>query len=400
MNPDIDLMENGAFSKTALDYIKSQISQIRTNYTVGPYGVCVPEMQLRNFAVGSTSYSHVFACARLSWYIARPNAPTGNQTVAQTSFKSINHFDGYDHNAKIKPPVLTATVAEQPNGDKLITVVFSTPAADGKTLSISNLFKGYYFGVIVFRGTNADGWLPSDVVHVSTGNTAIGAIAASHTVSVFDDASDNNGFYRIIPFVTNKANVQSVAGSSVSQAFDGKVAYGIRIDDSCGSVFTVKVGGSSGGENHVQNYTFTWKDGNNGAYYPVPGNNTYVYTLGSNGPGIAIFFSESSWYPQLKAPSLAAALKQVDMIMPYTDASGIRKEPVFTWYADTSKTSTLLRDTKYADTNKLFFYIKPATSTPMLNAGLTDIIGRFHWIDGSVEELFSTYIPDTAGSKS
>lgn len=405
MAPGIDLMENGAFSKTALDHIKSQISQIRSGYTVGPYGVCVPDMQLNNFASGnSTSYTRVFDCARQSWYIARPNAPTGNQTVAQTSFKAINHFDGYDHTVKITPPVTTVTVAAQPNGDKLITVVFSVPPTDGKTLSISNLFlpegtKKYYFGVIVFRGTNADGWLTSDVVHVSTSNVAIAESTNTigYTVSVYDDATNDNGYYRIIPFVTDKANVQSVAGGSVSQAFSNSVAYGIRIDDSCGSVFTVRVGGSTGGGSDVQNYIFTWKEGNNGAYYPVPGNNSYTYTLGTNGPGIAIYFSESSWYLQLKAASLAAALKQVDMVMPYTDEKGIRHEPVFTWYADTSKTSTLFRDTRYTDKDKLFFYIKPEKSTPILNAGLADIIGRFHWIDGSVDELFSTYIPDIAG---
>lgn len=400
--PGIELRENGAFSATALAYIKGQTSQIKKNYAVGPYGVCLPDLALHNFAQTSAVFDRIFACGRASWYISRPNAPTGSLPLAETSFKVLSHFDGYDHNAKITLPVSSVTVTVAPNGDKEIAVVFTTSAADGSTLSITNLFggRGYYFGVIVFRGTNADGWLVSDVVHLSTGSTAIGTNAATYTVNVTDDATGESGYYRIVPFVTDKPGVSSATAGTIAPAFEGKVAYGIRIDDTCGSVFTLQVNNSSSGGSAVQNYVFNWKEGNNGNYYPVPGNNSYTYTLGSDGPAIAIYFSESTWYKELGCFSLLAALKRLDIILPYRDAQGKNVEGVFTWSSagSTHGNGTLFRESKYNDADKLFFYLKPAVANPILNQGHTDIVGRFYWIDGTTEELFATYIPDLAGN--
>lgn len=398
--PDIQLKVNGAFSASALNYIR-QLNNVRTNYTIGPYGVCIPNLQLGNFAQGnSSSYDRVFNCARSTWYIARPNAPTGTLPVVSTSFKTLDHFDGYDHYAQITNPVATASVSVTPNGDKEIAAVFSVPSADGTTLSISNLFGGggWYFGVIVFRGTNSDGWHPSDVVHAASSGTAIGTSTAGYTVTVYDDAYSDDDYYRIIPFITNKRGVSST--DDISGAFIDSTCYGVRIDDSCGSVFTVRPGGSTSGGGHIQNYIFNWKEGNNGYYYPVPGNNSFTYTGGSDGPGIAIYFSESTWYKQIGYTTLKAALKRVDMILPYINENGINVESVFTWSpsGSTYGNDTLYRESKYdGHADKLFFYLKPAQSTPILNLGLTDILGRFYWKDGTTEDLFATYIPDLAG---
>lgn len=166
-------------------------------------------------------------------------------------------------------------------------------------------------------------------------------------------------------------------------------------------MFTVTAGGSSsGGGSQIQNYIFNWKEGNNGYYYPVPGNDSFTYQYGNDGPGIAIYFSESTWYKQIGYTTLKAALKRVDMILPYRNSNGENVESVFTWSSDGSTygNGTLYRESEfdgYAD--KLFFYLKPAQSTPILNLGLDDIIGRFYWRDGVTEELFATYIPDLAG---
>lgn len=395
--PDVQLKVNGAFSPAALNYIK-QLNNVRQNYTIGPCGVCLPNLQLNNFAQSSTAFDRVFSCARSSWYIARPNAPTGTLPASSTSFKTLDHFDGYDHNVKITKPVISAVV-DTKTGGKRVSVVFSTPTADGKTLSVSNLFGGggWYFGVIVFRGTNSEGWTTSDVVRASSGNTAISTGSGSHTVSVDYDDSGNDYYYRIIPFITDKSGVSSTA--DVGASFIDSTCYGARIDDSCGSVFTVQSGGSTSGGSGIQNYTFTWKEGNNGSYYPVPGDNSFTYIYGSDGPGIAIYFSESTWYKQLGYTTLKAALNRVDMILPYTDASGKKVEGVFTWSpsGSTYGNGTLYRESKYDGyVDKLFFYIKPAQSTPILNLGLDDILGRFYWKDGTTEDLFATYIPDTA----
>lgn len=400
--PNLQLNVNGSFSASALNYIR-QLNNVRQNYTIGPYGVCIPNLQLGNFAQGdSTSYDRVFSCARSSWYIARPNAATGTLPVASTSYKTLDHFVGYDHYAQITNPVATASVSVTATGDKQISVVFSVPSADGTTLSISNLFGGggWYFGVIVFRGTNSDGWTTSDVARAASSSTAIGTSSAGYTVTVLDDASYDDGYYRVIPFITNKSGVSSTA--DISSAFIDSTCYGVRIDDSCGSVFTVTAGGSSsGGGSQTQNYIFNWKEGNNGYYYPVPGNNSYTYVSGSDGPGIAIYF-QTKYYLEVDGSStLAAALNRVDMILPYRDSDGNNVESVFTWSPSGNvydpDNDTLYRETKFGDADKLFFYIKPYQSTPILNLGLDEIIGRFYWSNGVTEELFATYIPDSAG---
>lgn len=293
----------------------------------------------------------------------------------------------------------TASVSVMPNGDKQVSVVFSVPSADGTTLSVSNLFGGggWYFGVIVFRGTNSDGWTTSDVVRAASSSTAIGTSSAGYTVTVLDDASYDDGYYRVIPFITNKSGVSSTA--DISSAFIDSTCYGVRIDDSCGSVFTLRAGdSSSGGGSQAQNYIFNWKEGNNGNYYPVPGNNSYIYVSGSDGPGIAIYF-QTKYYLEVDGSStLAAALNRVDMILPYRDSDGNNVESVFTWSPSGNvydpDNDTLYRETKFGDADKLFFYLKPDQSTPILNLGLDDIIGRFYWSNGVTEELFATYIPD------
>lgn len=399
--PNLQLNVNGSFSASALNYIR-QLNNVRQNYTIGPYGVCIPNLQLGNFAQGdSTSYDRVFSCARSSWYIARPNAATGTLPAESTSFKTLDHFVGYDHYAQITNPVATASVSVEQNGDKRISVVFSVPTADGTTLSVSNLFGGggWYFGVIVFRGTNSDGWTTSDVARAASSSTAIGTSSAGYTVTVLDDAGYDDGYYRIIPFITNKSGVSST--SDISSAFIDSTCYGVRIDDSCESVFTVTAGGSSsGGGSQIQNYIFNWKEGNNDYYYPVPGNNSYTYDSGSDGPGIAIYFQTKYYLEVAGSSTLAAALDRVDMILPYRDSDGNNLESVFTWSPSGDvydpDNDTLYRETKFGDADKLFFYLKPAQSTPILNLGLDDIIGRFYWRDGVTEELFATYIPDLA----
>lgn len=143
---DIDLKSTA--SDNGFAYLASQIGQApaASGYKCPAYGVWVPEIEIRNVANSTTWFNNLWTAARRNWYIPRP-------ALGDNSFKCLHHFDGYFANAKVVSPINQAQV-QVSGGKNVIQITLATPAPDGKTLSVSNLFSGWYLGAVILRGSN------------------------------------------------------------------------------------------------------------------------------------------------------------------------------------------------------------------------------------------------------
>ena len=362
--------------------IAGNISQAPGNGYVCPaYGVWVPEYNLRN--IGATGYSDLFALARKTWHIAAPDS---------NSFYILDHFAGYRHDARVTPPIISAAVTKRAGGGVILSMVLTTPAPDGATLSVSNLFggKGLYFAAIVLRGTNLEAWTPQDTMIVAGTSTPVSA-TASTTVSVKIEDPDadmtEDYAYRIIPFVVNKANV-------TASTLSGTTCYGLRIDGSCKDYMEVKTGVS--GEAVEGQFTLHWNDPqSNGEYYPDPLDSVKLPT--SVHPDAAVVM-ESAWYrtdSDFKGlDRLYKVYDRIDFEFTLYDSSGHREMLVHTWTRNGDGSAT--RDTRYDNTggweDRMMFYMSGLNP-----ANVDDLLVRLYYTrsDGRTyrDDHFAIYIP-------
>lgn len=377
----------------------------KSGYECPRYGVWVPRYMLQNLI--PSNYSTMATMARDEWYIKRPDT---------NSFKILDHFIGYYHNARVTEPIIQAPVTKITNGYK-ITVNFRTPAADNMTLSVSNLFggRGYYFGAVIFRGTNPEGITQNDKMIVMGSKTAISNLSETSIQISKDDTSidaTKDYYYRIIPFVSNKA---SISETTLTDA----IIYGLKINSDCPAIYE-KATTAQPSQSEATVQYFNIKSGENGAFYPDPKNT--AYPTGISTPDLVIAYSEIPESGYIKTNlnnlsyfnSLLNKYYRIEFHVSVLITGGnVRSmEYVFTWLRSGTDPdiNPITRDTRFDNTggreSELLFYV-PAGKFWLYLAKLTgsnsielqDMYGRFYYIDSlgynKFEDTWATYIPDT-----
>lgn len=404
--PDL-VLDNAGFAVLA-----GQISdRPNTRYACPKYGVWVPSLALNNLT--PSKFSDLFSSSRDTWYIARPDAK---------SFMCITHFDGYYHKARVTAPINQSTVSKRSAGGYTVTMVLQTPAPDGRTLSVSNLFggAGWYFGVIILRGENKEGWTQRDEWAVQGSGTAIkNDMGTAVEIKYNDTTADNSKvyYYRVIPFVCNKANVDT--GKLSEGTF-----YGLRITDECTPYYEIRTSGSGtsigSGEDVVVQYA-NFKEGNSN-YYPNPSRTSFP--TNSNGsyimPDIAIAYSEIAedyykYNPSKGMPYYNRLLNKYSRIEFHFSMSVVgasSREYVYTWRREgfNPDDTLITRDARYDNSggnheNELLFYCPSGTfwqaiqqQTGTSGLLINDMYGRFYYKDSlghdKIEDIWFTLIPD------
>lgn len=389
--PSLELNDVG-FAK-----IKAWGQTSHTNYGCPAYGVWVPKLPVNNIMVNNLST--LFDRSDKIWLIERPDA---------TSYYIIDHFRGYDHTARIVDPVISADVTTSAGNGCGVTVTFIAPAADGKALSIANLFGGgdWYFGFVAVRSSTPDYWSQTDPnfsYAVVSSNVKVAQNLALKTgvqVTYADNGADTDiaNYYHIIPFICSRPNILSIDG--VGSSVGDTEYYGLRIDETCRKRLAVGSNGSTSGTAGVD--YFNWKEGSNGTYYPVPGDCSYSWLGGSDSPYIAIAYKESD-----ASAVLREIYYMVEMVFRYYDKyEGVTKTKVYRWTKDaTDEENTLKRDSRWDNTtyggNLFFFYLTWADAITILNNsdefGVT-LTGKFRYLDDngypSIFSMEATYIPN------
>ena len=403
--PDL-VLDNAGFAVLA-----GQISdRPNTRYACPKYGVWVPSLALNNLT--PSRFSQLFDSSRDTWYIARPDAK---------SFMCIDHFHNYYHKARVTAPIIQSTVSKRSAGGYTVTMVLQTPAPDGRTLSVSNLFggAGWYFGVIILRGENKEGWTQRDEWAVQGSGTAIkNDMSTAVEIKYNDTTADNSKvyYYRVIPFVCNKANVDT--GKLSEGTF-----YGLRITDDCTPYYEIRTSGSGtsigSGDDAVVQYA-NFKDVAHGEYYPNPARTSFAMYLPT--PDIAIAYSEIAedyykYNPSKGMPYYNRLLNKYSRIefhfSVYRFSSGGATEFIYTWRREgfNPDDTQITRDARFDNSggdreNELLFYCAQHTFWDAIktqfggDSGLqiSDMFGRFYFKDSlghdKIEDIWFTEIPD------
>lgn len=145
---------------------------------------------------------------------------------------------------------------------------------------------------------------------------------------------------------------------------------------------------------------FNWKDGNNGWYYPIPGDNSVTYP---NPPDVAIAYSEI--FDGESHGRLSDKYFRIDFeFCGYDTKTGKAYNETYTWMRDGSGAgdATVTRDTRFDNLigkeDVLLFSIPDFSgfATPYIQ--VDDCLGHFHYIDSlghsQVEDIFAVYISD------
>lgn len=392
-NPGLQLRgSDGKFLAAANTEIAGNISQRPSaTYQCPNLGIWVPEFALRNLT--SSNYGTMHSQARNTWFVPVPDKG------GVGSFKILDHFDGYDHNASFKDPVLQVSVTKKNTTTNTIQIMFSTPSPVSQpgVISVGNMFggKGYYFGAVVFRGTNAEGIQQSDTMIVFSSGTAIKSDAATTVTLSKDDTPPNAAtttyYYRIIPFVCNKANITSALDTDF---------YSIHMSDDYPGIYTMKVGDSATGGG-VKDYYFAWTEpANTGNYYPTPDGKQVMITPATYHPDIIATFKAR---PEgMGTAPLKDMFSRIDFTLSLY-VNGKHELHEFTWMKSggSAGNGVLKRDTQkdnvggYED--YLFFSIDNATN--LLNSvddpSEIEITADFYYTNGITTDygLFAIYIP-------
>lgn len=397
--PELELDSDG------FNWIASQIGQHPTgNYVCPAYGVWVPVFTMSSMS--TSLWNGIFTTSLKEWYIARP-------TADNNSFYCLSHFIGYYALAKITDPIIAPSVSKNSSGGNTVSLTFTTPAADGKTLSVSNLFggKGYYFGAVIFRGTNKNGWTTGDTMLVAGTNESISTISSTTIKCSINDTtaeSSTEYVYRIIPFVCNRANVTTSTLSDTT-------FYGLKINSDCKAWYEKEIGGVSSGEG-AQVQFFNWKEGSNGSYYPNDKNTAFPPRIST--PDIAIAYSETTedYYAQNSANGmpyynrLLNKYYKIEFVFNVVVNGGSSMEYIFTWLRSGTDPdiNKITRDSRYDNTggyqNELLFYV-PVNQFWMAISSMVgsnyieveDMYANFYYVDylgyNRMETTWSTYIP-------
>lgn len=391
VNPGLNLQSTA--SNDGFQWIATQIGQspdgTGSGYSCPAYGVWVPKYNISS--TSSSLWNALFTASRRTWFIKKPDA---------NSYKILDHFIGYDHNAKITKPIISPSVSKNGTSGNTISVVFTTPTPDGRTMSISNLFgkssssaTKWYFGAVIFRGTNKDGWTTSDTMLVMGSSVAISNIGQTTVdVSVNDTgASQTTSYvYRIIPFVCDKAGL-------TSSKLSGTTFYGLGMTEEYAGWLEIKSGSVPGVDVRV-NY-FNWKDSNNGNYYPVPGNKTLASPI-TTGKAILIAYSETANLGTGK--TLWDKYNRVDFTFEVVNVeTWVHTFETYTWQKSggTAGNGALVKDPNHngSATDRMLFYInndKMLTYPKEVSLAYAD----FYWTDdlgyARTDRVDADYIPD------
>lgn len=399
-NPGLYLVgSDGKFSAAANTEIANNISQKPSSGTwqCPNLGIWVQEFVLRNLT--PSYYGNMHSYARSTWFVPIPDKG------GTASFKILDHFIGYDHNAKIADPIITLDVNRKNSTTNTVQIQMSTPspASYPGTISVGNMFgtassasKRWYFGAVVFRGTNAEGITQSDTMLIFGSNVAIKNDAATTVTITKDDTPPNASttiyYYRIIPFVCDRASVTSATDTTF---------YSIHMSDDYPGMYTLKAGESASGGG-VKDYTFLWSEPYD-RNYPVVGGKVVTITPSTYHPDIVATFKAR---PEGKGTApLKDLYSRVDFILSYY-ANGVHKETTYTWRRSgaLSTDKVMKRDSTKDNTggfeDYLFFSIEDATSilNSVSSPSEIEIVGDFYYADGSQPDygLFATWIPDNS----
>lgn len=396
VDPGLNLGSAG--DSDGFKWIANQIGQAPdgtgAGYGCPAYGVWVPKYNISS--TSNSLWNALFTASRRTWYIK----PDETDTNGGDSFDILDHFIGYDHDAKVTKPLITASVGENGTSGNTVSVIFTTPAPDGRTMSISNLFgtsssaaTRWYFGAVIFRSTNKEGWTTSDTMLVMGSPVAISNNGQTTVeVSVNDTGASQTAeyVYRIIPFVCNKANLTS---SNLS----GTTFYGIGMTKEYAGWMEIKSGAVQGGEVTV-NY-FNWKESVNGNYYPVPGNKTLESPI-TTGKAILIAYSETADLGIGK--TLWDKYSRVDFTFEVVNTeTWVHTFETYTWIKSggTDGNGALVKDPKHngSATDRMLFYIN---NDSMLTypREVSLAYGDFYWTDdlgyARTDRVDADYIPD------
>lgn len=338
--------------------------------------------------------------ARNTWHIPIPDKGTA-------SFKILDHFIGYDHSAKFKDPVVQCSVTKKNTTTNTIQIQFSTPSPIDQpgVISVGNMFgtalsasKRWYFGAVVFRGTNAEGITQNDAMIVFSSGTAIKNDGATVVTITKDDippnASSTTYYYRVIPFVCNNPNITSALDTDF---------YSIHMCDEYPGIYNLKVGDSASGGG-VKEYYFVWTEPNiTGNKFPTPDGKEVYITPSTYHPGIVATFKArpSGW----GTTPLKDLYSRVDFNFSYW-ANGKHELIIYTWRKSGAQPddNVLTRETSkdnvggYED--YLFFSVDSASANKMLNAvsdpSLIEITADFYYANSSYVDygLWCTWLPD------
>lgn len=412
-NPGLMLDEAG------FQEIAGNISQRpKSHYLCPRYGVWVPTFALNN-SMGSTFMSNLFSASADEWTI---KGPEGN------SYDRLDNFAGYYHFAKVQKPLNGQPAVVRRNaGGFVISAQLTTPAPDGATLSVSNLFGTapgasvrWYFGLLVFRGLNSETWMPNDVMLVKGSNTAItnNAQPTTVTLSIEDTEADNTQtyYYRIIPFVSNRAGLTKDTLSDTS-------FYSLKINGDCPSWITKKTagGGTTQDPNGADVQFFNWKDLSGGEYYPYPGRDDLKWPSYVLSPDLLIVYSEISEERYMKKNhsdltynnSLLNKYHRIEFHFTINAQGKPTTEYVYTWLRDDQPydpdINVIPRDSQRDNIgnfeNDLFFYIPQNQFWMQLQSQMggslitvSEMFGRFYFQDQygeHFEDHFSDNILDS-----
>lgn len=387
--PNLELRDtkSGEGDTNGWNWIKAQISRHPTGTWACPaYGVWVPDLNLRNFS----DYSALFDACTKSWFIDVPDA---------NSFGILDHFVGYNASAKVINPIVgDPIVNKRTGGGYTITVNFNAPGPDKQTLSISNLFPGWYLGICVLKTTNLEtGTRPSSggaIIKVSsTEISADSAIPTKFSLSV-DDASAGTTKYKyvIIPFVCNKGGATSISGLS------GTETYGLRIEEkTCAGYIEVLSDGTvvnPGGA--AKDYYFAWNDNSGTDRYPMPD------------PKVVFKPTPSTYHPDIlivlrinnhPGTNIKDAVERVDIQLGIYDDSNVLHLYDYSWLKSggSGGNGTLTRDTQKDNTggyeDYLFFTIPSAPGLVNANPDLAEMTADIYYTDGSHDYgLLATFL--------
>lgn len=397
VNPGLYLGNNG--DSDGFKWIATQNGQIPTGliseWGCPRYGVWVPKYNISSTA--SSLWNALFTACRRAWFIKEPEGD---------SFDIIDHFAGYYHNARATKP---ASVSVSPNGSSgnRVVVSFTTPSPDNATMSISNLFgtassasTRWYFGAVVFRGTNKEGWTTSDTMLVGGSTTPISNTSQTTAEVMINDTSASQSaeyVYRVIPFVCNKSGLTSA--KLVDTTF-----YGIGIISDYVGWIEVKSGAVQGVEVRV-NY-FNWKDANNGNYYPIPGaslsGGTRLASPITTGKAILIAYSETANLGTGK--TLWDKYTRVDFTFDvYNNDTGTSSDRVYTWASNGSSmgNSAMRKDPNHNGSvaDRMLFYIADDSMITWPNEVYL-AYADFYWTDDlgyqRVDHVDAAYIGDAS----
>lgn len=404
-NPGLRLIgTDGKFLAAANTEIAAAISQKPPSGAWGcpNLGIWVPEFVLRNLT--SSAYSNMHTYARNTWTVPVPD----KDGVA--SFKIIDHFDGYDSNAKFKDPIVHMEVGKKSTTTNTIQIQLSTPSPVNQpgTISVGNMFggKGWYFGAVVFRGTHPDAIQPSDTMMIFGSGTAIRANDATTVTITKDDAvpsSTTTYYYRIIPFVCNRANVTSALDTTF---------YSIHMSDTYPGIYSLGVGGSASGGG-VKDYSFLWSEPSNmpsasinatsaNQCYPVVNGNKVPITPATYHPGIvATFHARPSG---MGTAPLKDMYSRVDFTFSFY-VNGKRELITYTWRKSgaLSTDNVLTRETSKDNIggfeDYLFFSVANAAANilnKVSDPSEIELTADFYYADGINADygLWGTWVPD------